>query len=181
MNRFKDKYTTTTKKALLTSLNLNNLHQVPRVTKVIVNAGVGRAATDGKELDNAIATLAKITGQKPLTTYAKKSIAAFKVRQGMPIGAKVTLRGERMYDFLDRLINIVLPRIRDFRGLPIKAFDPQGNYSIGLMEQTIFPEIAYEDISSLHGLQVTIVTSAKDPESAKQLLTSLGFPFERSQ
>lgn len=181
MNELKVKYSKTIRPELKNKLDLKNINEVPRLEKIVVNAGVGRAVQDSKHLENVIVTLTKITGQKPLVNKARHSIAGFKLREGNPIGASVTLRGERMYYFLDRLIRIVLPRIRDFRGLSIKSFDPQGNYSIGIREHTAFPEISYEDASSVHGLQVNIVTTAKTKEASQALLTDLGLPFERGE
>jgi large subunit ribosomal protein L5 len=155
--------------------------QVPRPTKVSVNMGVGEASRDAKLLDGAVADLTKITGQKPALRRARKSIATFKIRQGMPIGASVTIRGDRMWDFLDRLISIALPRIRDFRGLDPRAFDGQGNYSFGLTEQLVFPEIDYDDIDQTRGMDVTIVTTAKSDDEGRALLFALGFPLQRTE
>lgn len=160
-------------------LNLGNIHQVPKLEKVVINIGLGRAKDDKKMFETAQNTLLKVTGQKPQETYAKVSIATFKLREGNKIGLKVTLRGERMYEFLDRLINIVLPRLRDFHGVSLKAFDSQGNYSIGLSEQSIFPELSFEETSTPHGMQVTIVTDSTSVEHNKQLLTKFGMPFEK--
>lgn len=179
MNRLQETYQTKLASQLKTDLSLGNVHQIPQLKKIVVSVGVGRALQDQKYLDNAVATLRKITGQQPVVTKAKLSIASFKLREGQSIGAKVTLRGERMYDFLDRLIAVVLPRLRDFRGLSAKAFDPQGNYSIGLTEQTIFPEISYEDANMTHGLQITLVTTAQNPAAGEALMRSLGLPLER--
>jgi large subunit ribosomal protein L5 len=154
-----------------------NVMQVPKIDKVIINIGVGEAIQNPKALDGAVNDLMIITGQKPVITKAKKSIAGFKLREGMPIGCKVTLRGERMYDFLNRLVNIVLPRVRDFRGVSPQAFDGRGNYSLGIKEQTIFPEIEYDKIDKIRGLEVIIVTTAKTDEEARELLKSMGMPF----
>lgn len=154
-----------------------NVMQVPRLDKVIINIGVGEAIQNPKALDGAVNDLTIITGQKPIVTKAKKSIAGFKLREGMPIGCKVTLRGERMYQFLDKLINIVLPRVRDFRGVSPQAFDGRGNYSLGIKEQTIFPEIEYDKIDKIRGMEVVIVTTAKTDEEARELLKSMGMPF----
>jgi len=151
MNRLQTKYNNTVKSELKTELGISNVHQIPKIEKIMVNSGVGKAVADSKHLDAAVATLTKITGQKPVITKARNSIATFKLREGMEIGAKVTLRGERMYSFLDRLIAVVLPRTRDFRGVSTKAFDKSGNYSIGFNDQTVFPEISYEDASAVHG------------------------------
>lgn len=181
MNRLQETYQTKIAPQLKTDLGLENVHQIPQLKKIVVSVGVGRAIQDQKYLDNAVSTLRKVTGQQPIITKAKLSIASFKLREGQEIGAKVTLRGERMYDFLDRLISVVLPRIRDFRGLSAKAFDPQGNYSIGLNEQTIFPEISYEDANMTHGLQITLVTTAQNPAAGEALMRSLGLPLERKE
>ncbi len=154
-----------------------NVMQVPKIEKVIINVGVGEAIQNPKAMDGAVNDLMTISGQKPIITKAKKSIAGFKLREGMPIGCKVTLRGDRMYDFLNRLINIVLPRVRDFRGVSPQAFDGRGNYSLGIKEQTIFPEIQYDKIDKIRGLEVVIVTTAKTDEEARELLKSMGMPF----
>lgn len=179
MNRLKDTYNNTLAKELATQLGLKNPNQVPKIEKVVVSVGVGRALQDSKHLEQAVATLTKVTGQKPVVTKAKRSIATFKLRDGNEIGATVTLRGERMYYFLDQLISVVLPRIRDFHGVKSSAFDPQGNYSIGIKEQTVFPQISYEEASTTHGLQINIITSGKDKEAARALLAGLGMPFEK--
>ncbi len=181
MNRLQERYRTELIPALEKDLSTTNPHRVPKLTKIVVSVGVGRAVVDQKYLDNAVATLTKITGQQPVVTKARKSIAGFKLREGNAIGAKVTLRGERMYDFLDRLIAIVLPRIRDFRGLSSKALDPHGNYSIGLSEQTLFPEISYEDANATHGVQITLVTTAHTKEEGEALMRALGMPLERKE
>lgn len=162
---------------LMEKFAYKNVMQVPKVDKVIINIGVGEAIQNPKALDGAVSDLMIITGQKPVITKAKKSIAGFKLREGMPIGCKVTLRGERMYDFLNRLVNIVLPRVRDFRGVSPQAFDGRGNYSLGIKEQTIFPEIEYDKIDKIRGLEVVIVTTAKTDEEARELLKSMGMPF----
>ena len=162
---------------LMEKFAYKNVMQVPKIEKVIINIGVGEAIQNPKALDGAVSDLMIITGQKPVITKAKKSIAGFKLREGMPIGCKVTLRGERMYDFLNRLINIVLPRVRDFRGVSPQAFDGRGNYSLGIKEQTIFPEIEYDKIDKIRGLEVVIVTTAKTDEEARELLKSMGMPF----
>ena len=153
--------------------------QVPRITKVTLNMGIGEAVNDKKLIDNAIGDLEKLSGQKPLVTKARKSIAGFKVREGWPIGIKVTLRAERMWDFLDRLVYIAIPRVRDFRGLNPKSFDGRGNYSMGVREQIIFPEIEYDKIDRVRGLDVTITTTAKTDEEGRALLTALNFPFKK--
>src|SRR6266571_5063989 len=162
---------------LMKELDLKNTMAVPRLHKIVVNMGVGEATQNAKILDPAVNELGQITGQKPVVTRAKKSIAAFKVREGMPIGAMVTLRGDRMYEFFDRLVNIVLPRVRDFRGVSTKAFDGRGNYTIGLHDQLIFPEISYEKVDKLKGMNVTIVTTARDDNQARSLLKHMGMPF----
>jgi large subunit ribosomal protein L5 len=162
---------------LMDKFQYKNVMQVPRIDKVIINIGVGEAIQNPKALDAAINDLTIVSGQKPIVTKAKKSIAGFKLREGMPIGCKVTLRGERMYQFLDKLINIVLPRVRDFRGVSPQAFDGRGNYSLGIKEQTIFPEIEYDKIDKIRGMEVVIVTTAKSDEEARELLKSMGMPF----
>jgi len=157
-----------------------NVMQIPRVVKVIINMGVGEALQDSKTLDNAVREMALISGQKPLVTRAKKSIAAFKLREGNPIGCKVTLRGARMWEFMDRLFSIALPRIRDFQGLPAKSFDGRGNYTLGIKDQTIFPEISIDSIDRVRGMDITIVTTAETDEEARTLLTLLGLPLRKS-
>jgi len=163
--------------ALLKELELKNVMAVPRLNKIIVNMGVGEATQNAKVLDPAVNELGQITGQKPVVTRAKKSIAAFKVRAGQSIGAMVTLRGDRMYEFLDRLVNIVLPRVRDFKGVSTKSFDGRGNFTLGLHDQLIFPEISYERVDKLKGMNVTIVTTAQTDNQARTLLKHLGMPF----
>lgn len=162
---------------LMDKFQYKNVNQVPKVDKVILNIGVGEAIQNPKALDGAVSDLTTISGQKPVITKAKNSIAGFKLREGVPIGCKVTLRGQRMYDFLDRLINIVLPRVRDFRGVSANAFDGRGNYSLGIKEQTIFPEIEFDKIDKIRGLEVVIVTSANTDEEARELLKNMGMPF----
>ncbi|QQS26588.1 50S ribosomal protein L5 [bacterium] len=181
MNRLQERYQSEMTTSLAKQLDAKNPHRVPKLVKIVVSVGVGRAVVDQKYLDNAVATITKITGQKPIITKARLSIAGFKLREGQSIGAKVTLRSERMYDFLDRLIAVVLPRLRDFHGLSIKGFDPQGNYSIGLAEQTLFPEISYEDAQLTHGVQVTLVTTAQNKAEGEALLRALGMPLERKE
>jgi len=161
------------------SLELGNIMQVPKITKITVNMGVGEAVADKKIMDNAVADLAKITGQKPLVTHARKSVATFKVRDGQAIGCKVTLRGNRMYEFLDRLVNIAMPRIRDFRGVSARSFDGRGNYNFGVKEQIIFPEIAYDQIDALRGMDITITTTATDDKQGRALLEAFNFPFRK--
>src|SRR6266545_8211614 len=163
--------------ALMKELGLTNPMAAPRLEKVVINMGVGEATQNAKVLDPAVAELAQITGQKPVVTKAKKSIAAFKVRAGMPIGAMVTLRGDRMYEFFDRLVNVVLPRVRDFRGVSTKSFDGRGNYTLGLHDQLIFPEIDYEKVDKIRGMNVTIVTTARSDDQARALLKHMGMPF----
>jgi len=165
--------------ALTRQFNYTNRMQVPEVKKVVVNMGLGEAVSNVKVIDAAVAEMALITGQKPVVTRAKKSEASFKLRAGMPIGCKVTLRGERMYEFLDRLLCVALPRIRDFRGVPAKSFDGRGNYALGIREQLIFPEIRYDKVEMTRGMDVCIETSAKNDEEARALLTHLGFPFRK--
>jgi len=163
--------------AVMKELGLTNPNAAPRLEKIVVNMGVGEATQNAKVLDPAVAELAQITGQKPVVTKAKKSIAAFKVREGMPIGCMVTLRGDRMYEFLDRLINIALPRVRDFRGVPTRSFDGRGNYTLGLRDQLIFPEIDYSKVERQKGMNITIVTTAASDEHARVLLRTIGMPF----
>lgn len=161
------------------SLALPNVMQVPKITKITVNMGVGEAVADKKIMDNAVGDLTKITGQKPLVTRARKSVATFKVRDGLAIGCKVTLRGDRMYEFLDRLISIALPRVRDFRGVSARSFDGRGNYNFGVKEQIIFPEIAYDQIDAIRGMDITITTTATDDKQGRALLEAFNFPFRK--
>ena len=177
--RLKEKYVTEVVPALKEQLQLANVNDVPGLEKIVVNMGVGAAVQDAKQLDAAIEDLRIITGQQPMVTRAKKSIAGFKIRQGMPIGAKVTLRGDRMWEFFDRLVTAAIPRVRDFRGLPTSSFDRRGNYSMGVTEQLIFPEIDYDKVDRVRGMDVTFVTSAKTDDGAKALLDAFGFPFKR--
>jgi large subunit ribosomal protein L5 len=164
---------------LRSDLKIDNIMQVPRISKITINMGVGEAVADKKVMDAAVADLTKITGQKPLITKSRKAIASFKIRAGLPIGAKVTLRGRRMYEFLDRLISIAMPRIRDFRGVSPRAFDGQGNYSLGVKEQIIFPEIQYDQVDSVRGMDITITTTAKDDRHGRALLEAFNFPFRK--
>lgn len=180
MNRFKEKYNKVAVPALTKEFKYTNPHQVPRITKVVVSAGVGRAVSDAKHLDAVADTLARVTGQHPVTTVARKSIASFKLREGNKVGTTVTLRGTRAEEFLDQLVSVVLPRVRDFRGINPGAFDPFGNYSLGLPDQSIFPQIPYEEVGATHGLQVNIVTTAGSPAEGKRLLELMGFPFRRN-
>jgi large subunit ribosomal protein L5 len=179
MNRMKERYEKEIRPALVSSLSLSNVMEAPRVQKVVVNIGLGEAMDNPKALDAAVSDLTQITGQKPVVTKARKSIANFKLREGRAIGAKVTLRGERMWSFLDRLMNIVLPRVRDFRGVSDEAFDGRGNYTLGLREQLIFPEIEYDKIDKIRGLEITIVTTAPSDTQAAALLELLGMPFRK--
>jgi len=177
--RLKEKYVSEVVPALKEQLQLANVNDVPRLEKIVVNMGVGAAVQDAKQMDAAIEDLRIITGQQPMVTRAKKSIAGFKIRQGMPIGAKVTLRGDRMWEFFDRLVTAAIPRVRDFRGLPIQSFDGRGNYSMGVTEQLIFPEIDYDKVDRVRGMDITFVTTADSDETAKALLDAFGFPFKR--
>lgn len=177
--RLKEKYQSEIIAKLEKDLELKNINQVPRLEKIVVNMGVGAAASDHKLLDSAMADLRVITGQQPAVTRAKKSIAGFHVREGQPIGCKVTLRGDRMWEFLDRLLATALPRVRDFRGINGDAFDGRGNYALGLKEQLIFPEISYDQIDKIRGMDIVICTTAKTDEEAKELLTLMGAPFEK--
>jgi large subunit ribosomal protein L5 len=161
------------------SLGLDNPMQVPKITRITVNMGVGEAVADKKAMDGAVGDLTALTGQKPLVTKSRKSIASFKLRQGVPVGAKVTLRGARMYEFLDRLVNVAMPRIRDFRGVSARSFDGRGNYSFGVKEQIIFPEIAYDKIDAIRGMDITISTTARDDREGRALLESFNFPFRK--
>ena len=173
----KQRYRETIQPKLLKDLSLSNIHEVPKVLKVTVNRGLGEAATNAKSLEASVNELAQITGQKVVITRAKKAIAAFKIRQGMPIGCAVTLRGDRMYEFLERFINLALPRIRDFRGVSPKSFDGRGNYTVGVREQIIFPEISFDKIDAIRGMDITIVTSARTDEEGRALLREMGMPF----
>jgi len=175
--RLRSKFEKEVAPALLKELELNNAMAVPRLNKIVINMGMGEATQNSKILDPAVNELGQITGQKPIVTKAKKSIAAFKVREGQAIGTMVTLRGDRMYEFLDRLLNIVLPRVRDFRGVSTKSFDGRGNYTLGLHDQLIFPEISYEKVDKMKGMNVTIVTTAANDNQARTLLKHLGMPF----
>jgi large subunit ribosomal protein L5 len=178
--RLKEKYLGQIRKQLQDRFGYVNVNQIPRLEKVVLNMSVGEAIVNAKALDLAVAELVAITGQKPVVTKAKKSIAAFKLREGMNIGAKVTLRGERMWVFLDKLFNVVLPRIRDFRGLPAKSFDGRGNYNMGLREQLVFPEINFDKVDKARGMDITIVTTAKNDEEATAFLVAMGLPLRES-
>ena len=177
MSRLQEKFENELMGELQKKLDLKNPMEVPRITKITLNMGVGGAIADKKVLENARSDMEKIAGQRPITCNARKSVAAFKIRDGMPIGCKVTLRRERMYEFLDRLVNIAIPRIRDFRGLNPKSFDKQGNYSMGVQEQIIFPEINYDKVDRIKGMNITFVTTAETDEQGRALLKSLGMPF----
>jgi large subunit ribosomal protein L5 len=179
MMRLEEKYRNEVVPALMKSLGLDNIMQVPRITKVVVNIGLGEALDNPKALDYAVQDIATITGQKPIITKARKSVAAFKLREGRAIGVKVTLRGDKMWAFLDRLMNVALPRVRDFRGVSPNAFDGRGNYTLGIREQLIFPEIDYDKIDKVRGMEITIVTTARNDEEGRQLLTLLGMPFRK--
>ena len=179
MARLKKYYQTELREELKNKLNLKNVFEVPKITKIVVNMGVGEAASDSKKIESATNDLSTITGQKPMITKAKKSIAGFKLRKGVNIGCKVTLRKDRMYEFLDRLIYIALPRVRDFKGLSKKSFDKSGNYSIGIKEQIIFPEINYDKIDKVRGMDVSIVTSTNDKNHALELLKGFNLPFRK--
>jgi len=179
--RLKQKYRDEISAKLSTELGFTNVHQIPNLVKIVVNMGVGEAARDGKIMDGAVSDLTKITGQKPQVTKARKSIAQFKLREGQPIGTHVTLRGDRMWEFLDRLLSLALPRIRDFRGLSDKQFDGAGNYTFGLTEQVMFHEIDQDRIDRLRGMDITVVTTAKNNEEGRALLKALGFPFQTAE
>ena len=179
MSRLKEKYLNEVSPALMSKFEYKSVMQLPKVDKIVINMGVGDAVQNSKALDTAVEELTIITGQKPVVTKAKKSIAGFRLREGMPIGAKVTLRGERMYEFLDKLIAISLPRVRDFRGVSKKAFDGRGNYTLGIKEQLIFPEIDYDKVSKVRGMDIVIVTTANSDEEARELLTQFGMPFQK--
>ena len=179
MNRLKEKYLKEVVPSLMEKFNYKSVMQVPKVEKIVVNMGVGDAVQNAKNLDMAVEELSLITGQKPVVTRAKKSIAGFRLREGMPIGCKVTLRGERMYDFLDKLVSVSLPRVRDFRGVSKNAFDGRGNYTLGIKEQLIFPEIDYDKVSKVRGMDIVIVTTANTDEESRELLAQLGMPFKK--
>jgi large subunit ribosomal protein L5 len=179
MNRLKEKFVKEVTPALMSKFNYKSVMEVPKLDKIVINMGVGDAVANAKALDIAVDELATITGQKPVVTRAKKSIAGFRLREGMPIGAKVTLRGERMYEFLDKLVSVSLPRVRDFRGVSKKAFDGRGNYTLGIKEQLIFPEIDYDKVSKVRGMDIVIVTTANTDEESRELLTQFGMPFQK--
>lgn len=179
MSRLKEKFVKEISPALVSKFNYKSVMQVPKLDKIVINMGVGDAVQNAKALDVAVDELAQITGQKPVVTRAKKSIAGFRLREGMPIGAKVTLRGERMYEFIDKLVSVSLPRIRDFRGVSKKSFDGRGNYTLGVKEQLIFPEIDYDKVNKVRGMDIVIVTTANTDEEARELLTQFGMPFQK--
>jgi len=179
MSTLRDKYSAEIVPQLKDQLGVKSIMEVPRITKITLNMGVGEAAADKKALNGAVEDMEKIAGQKPVITFTRKSIAGFKIRDGMPIGCKVTLRGERMYEFLERLIGIAIPRIRDFRGLSSKAFDGRGNYSMGLKEQIVFPEVEYDKIDKLRGMDITITTTAKTDDEGRELLRAFSFPMKK--
>jgi large subunit ribosomal protein L5 len=181
VSRLKDKYLSEVVKGLQEKYNYKNIMQIPKVTKIVINMAVGEAVTNSKALDAAVGDMTIISGQKPIITKAKKSIAAFKVREGMNLGCKVTLRGQRMYEFLDKLMNLALPRVRDFHGISLSGFDGRGNYTLGLKEQLIFPEIEYDKIDKARGMDITIVTTAKNDEESRDMLALMGMPFEKQQ
>ena len=179
MARLKEKYNNEIVDAMTKRFGYEHIMQVPKLEKIVVNMGVGEAKENSKILDSAIADLEKITGQKAVTTKAKNSVANFKIREGMPIGCKVTLRGEKMYEFLDRLVNLALPRVRDFRGVNPNAFDGRGNYALGIKEQLIFPEIEYDKVDKVRGMDIIVVTTAETDEEARELLAQFGMPFKK--
>ncbi len=179
MARLKEFYTKEVVPGLIQEFGYKNIHQVPKITKIVVNMGLGEAVQDVKIIDKAVLELTAITGQKPVVTKARKSIATFKLREGMPIGTTVTLRGSRMYEFLDRLINAVLPRVRDFRGISSKGFDGRGNYTLGLNDQSVFPEMEYDSIDKLRGMNITVVTTAGTDDEGRSLLSAFGMPFRK--
>ena len=179
MNRLRQKYENEVKNQMVEKFGYKSVMQIPAIDKIVINMGIGDAVSNSKVLDEAVAELALITGQKPVITRAKKSIAGFRLREGMPIGCKVTLRGERMYDFLDKLVSISLPRVRDFRGVSKKSFDGRGNYTLGVKEQLIFPEIDFDKVNKVRGMDIVVVTTANTDEEARELLTQLGMPFQK--
>lgn len=179
MNRLVEKYQKEITPALVSKFNYKSVMEVPKIEKIVINMGVGEAVSNSKALDTAVEELTLISGQKPLVTRAKKSIAQFRLREGMPIGAKVTLRGERMYEFFEKLVAVTLPRVRDFRGISKKAFDGRGNYTLGVKEQLIFPEIDYDKVNKVRGMDIVIVTTANTDEEAREMLTLFGMPFQK--
>ena len=179
MNRLRQKYENEVKNQMVEKFGYKSVMQIPTIDKIVINMGIGDAVSNSKVLDEAVAELALITGQKQVITRAKKSIAGFRLREGMPIGCKVTLRGERMYDFLDKLVSVSLPRVRDFRGVSKKSFDGRGNYTLGVKEQLIFPEIDFDKVNKVRGMDIVVVTTANTDEEARELLTQLGMPFQK--
>ena len=179
MNRLKEKFVSEITPSLMEKFNYDSVMEVPKVEKIVINMGVGDAVSNAKNLDKAVEELALISGQKPIITKAKKSIAGFRLREGMPIGAKVTLRGERMYEFLDKLVSVSLPRVRDFHGVSKKSFDVRGNFTLGVKEQLIFPEVDYDLVDKVRGMDIVVVTTAKTDEESRELLTQLGMPFQK--
>ena len=179
MNRLQEKYRKEITPSLMEKFNYSSIMETPKISKIVINIGAGDAVQNPKVLDNAVSELTQITGQKPIVTRAKKSIATYKLREGMPIGCKVTLRGQRMYDFFDKLISLALPRVRDFRGINPKGFDGRGNYTLGVKEQLIFPEIDYDKVGKIRGMDIVIVTSANTDQEAFELLSQFGMPFRR--
>ena len=179
MNRLQEQYKNEVVESLMEKFNYDSVMQVPAIEKIVINMGVGDAVSNSKVLDDAVAELTAIAGQRPVVTKAKKSIAGFKLREGMPIGCKVTLRGEKMYEFLDKLVSISLPRVRDFRGVSKNAFDGRGNYTLGIREQIIFPEIDFDKVNKVRGMDIVIVTTATTDEESRELLTQLGMPFHK--
>lgn len=179
MNRLKEQYENEIMNTLMDKFDYESVMEVPKIDKIVLNMGVGDAVSNTRNLENAVNELTLIAGQKPVVTRAKKSVASFRLREGMPIGAKVTLRGSRMYDFLDKLVSVSLPRVRDFRGVNKNSFDGRGNYTLGVKEQLIFPEISYDDVSKVRGLDIVIVTTAESDEESRELLTELGMPFQK--
>ena len=179
MNRLRQKYENEVKNQMVEKFGYKSVMQIPTIDKIVINMGIGDAVSNSKVLDEAVAELALITGQKPVITRAKKSIAGFRLREGMPIGCKVTLRGERMYDFLDKLVSVSLPRVRDFRGVSKKSFDGRGNYTLGVKEQLIFPEIDFDKVNKVRGMDIVVVTTANTDGEARELLTQLGMPFQK--
>jgi large subunit ribosomal protein L5 len=179
MNRLKERYTKEIVPSLMEKFEYTSIMQAPKIDKIVINMGVGDSVSNTKNLDKAVEELTLISGQKPVITLAKKSIAAFRLREGMPIGTKVTLRGERMYDFLDKLVTVSLPRVRDFRGISKKSFDGRGNYTLGIKEQLIFPEVDYDRVDKVRGMDIVIVTTANTDEESRELLTQLGMPFQK--
>ncbi|MDA3931777.1 MAG: 50S ribosomal protein L5 [Tenericutes bacterium] len=179
MNRLQEKYRKEITPSLMEKFNYSSIMETPKISKIVINIGAGDAVQNPKVLDNAVSELTQITGQKPIVTRAKKSIATYKLREGMPIGCKVTLRGQRMYDFFDKLVSLALPRVRDFRGINPKGFDGRGNYTLGVKEQLIFPEIDYDKVGKIRGMDIVIVTSANTDQEAFELLSQFGMPFRR--